>query len=669
MIREVDKRNYSYNNNDNERVRLINGFAEAISENIPDTTSINISNINPITGSPAMVTINNNEESDGRSFITRAIDYMQHTSAVLSFSPETGVATEAEFVPDPNVITTSAGVSIVHLHQHYRGIPIFQMSRTVRFSGNGTVEDIVGDNVIFNEEINVMPEIDVNSAIKKANEYMNLHHQVDEDAKDGWGQPIHHTDLNTSSYEPKILVTFPTVARYTVLDQGEFGDYIPANLVIFHQNPNSRLAWRFIISLKEMVAQYEVIVAADNEQPGEILYFKQISRHIKAKGNIYETNPGDGRTMVPFPRPLMDYPVKPVTELPSDFPKDWVNETETIGNSTEAVFCDSNSSTLQVCSPATHLNGNVVNGMVTFDPSDATGNDQKILNIFYFCNYMHDFFYMLGFDEKAGNFQKINSSGIGNAGDSVRARAYSGPVFGTANMSTPVDGQSPIMRMGIVASNNRHTAFDADVVFHEFTHGVTNRLAGGPLDFGSLEQPQCNGMGEGWSDYFALTIQNYSRNVEKVVTGAWVSGNPNGIRHFKYDDNFPDHFGKLGTGRYREGNEHEIGEIWCAILMYMNRRFVEKFSKDKGYNLAWRIVVDGLKRSRSNPSFLDARSDILKALEDLKNAGKISAEDYSAARHSAWKTFSKFGMGPNARSAGASLVGIVADFELPEDLH
>ena len=279
---------------------------------------------------------------------------------------------------------------------------------------------------------------------------------------------------------------------------------------------------------------------------------------------------------------------------------------------------------------------------------------------------MHDFFYMLGFDEKAGNFQKVNFTGLGSAGDNVRARAYSGPVHGTANMSTPVDGQSPIMRMGLVTSSNRHTALDADVVFHEYTHGVTNRLVGGPLDHNSLEMPQSKGMGEAWSDYFALTIQNFSRNEEKVVAGSWVTNSQEGIREFKYDDDFPDHFGKIGTGRYDE--EHNIGEIWCATLMYLNRRIVEKFGKDKGYNLTWRIVVDSLKLSRSNPSFLDARNDILKALHHLRISNQLSENDFKVANHCAWQTFCKFGMGPNAQSNGASLTGIVADFEMPQNL-
>ena len=66
-----------------------------------------------------------------------------------------------------------------------------------------------------------------------------------------------------------------------------------------------------------------------------------------------------------------------------------------------------------------------------------------------------------------------------------------------------------------MSNTNRHTALDSDVVFHEFVHGVTNRLVGGRLDQTSLGQPQSRGMGEGWSDYFALSFQNVNRDDRK----------------------------------------------------------------------------------------------------------------------------------------------------------
>ena len=110
-------------------------------------------------------------------------------------------------------------------------------------------------------------------------------------------------------------------------------------------------------------------------------------------------------------------------------------------------------------------------------------------------------------------------------------------------MATLVDGRSPVMKMGPVGTN-RHTAFDSTVVFHEFMHGVTNRLVGGPMNERALDDPQSGGMGEGWGDYVACTIH------DTTVVGAWVVDDPGGIRGFAYDSNFPDNFADLGTGRY-----------------------------------------------------------------------------------------------------------------------
>src|SRR3954451_6079511 len=137
--------------------------------------------------------------------------------------------------------------------------------------------------------------------------------------------------------------------------------------------------------------------------------------------------------------------------------------------------------------------------------------------------------------------------GVGN--DPVRALAHSGPVRGTANMSTDADGRPPVMNMGLVTRSNRHTALDADVVFHELTHGLTNRLVGGTRQGHALDAPQSEGMGEGWSDFFALTIQNYFRAVngqdERVITGNWVVDNPTGIRSNPYDDRYPFTYGNV----------------------------------------------------------------------------------------------------------------------------
>jgi len=338
------------------------------------------------------------------------------------------------------------------------------------------------------------------------------------------------------------------------------------------------------------------------------------------------------------------------------FPHDWVDASQTIGNTAQATLNFGTST----------LTGVSQNGRVVFEPTPDNGDDQKLLNIFYFCNYMHDFLFILGFDEAAGNFQRINLTGAGLGGDPVRARAHSGAVNGTANMSTGVDGLPPVMNMGLVVSTGRHTAFDADVVFHEYTHGLTNRLVGGPLDTSSLDEPQSSGMGEGWSDFFALTIQNFLRNHEKVVTGDWVVNNPAGIRTAPYDDNYPLTYGQLAN----LFDEHDVGELWCATLMMMVRRIRAALNSDQdGYRLGWQMVVDGLKLTQSNPTFLDARDGILRALDDLKTQSRISAATHKTVRRAAWEAFAHFGMGANAFSTDAGLEGITEDHSLPPDMQ
>ena len=234
-------------------------------------------------------------------------------------------------------------------------------------------------------------------------------------------------------------------------------------------------------------------------------------------------------------------------------------------------------------------------------------------------------------------------------------------------MLTPADGESPTMRTGFWPNSDRHVAFDADVVFHEFVHGVTNRLVGGRSNRSAMRRPQSRGMGEGFSDYFALTVQSFGKPTEKQVTGSWSKNDSGGIRKFPYDENFPDSYGDLGTGRYRGSRpEHAVGEIWCATLMEMTRNIGSALgSRDAGYRLSWQIVVDGLKMTSANPSFLVARDEILQSIDDLHDSGVVSDSDHSLVLSAAWRAFAKYGMGVNAFSQGPELVGIMEDDTIP----
>jgi extracellular elastinolytic metalloproteinase len=423
----------------------------------------------------------------------------------------------------------------------------------------------------------------------------------------------------------------------TVLDAGPFGDKIKASLKWFPLGDGLRLTWEVILTMPDYEEQYRAMVDAEN---GDILYCKQLVKYVAARGNVYRVDGGSARQMTNFPIPLADYGLPIPNDITDGFPDDWVDSDSAVGNSVNAHLGYSGDT----------IQGEIQNNILTFDPNDPEGDDQKVLNIFYLNCYMHDFFYLLGFREDDGCFQQDNFGRGGRSNDRVDARAHSGAVNGTANMGTPIDGRQPEMNMGLVTSTNRHTAFDSTVVFHEFMHGVTNRLVGGAMNVDALEEPQSGGMGEGWGDYVSCTINN------TIVTGAWVVNNPNGIRKYPYDSQFPDNFGDIGTGRYNK--VHNIGEIWCATLVEMNRNI--------GKVLGVQLVVDALKLSRSNPGFLDMRNSILAALNDKRDVGQLTPQEYTDALNGIWTTFAKFGMGPDAKSNGASLSGIVADFNTPD---
>jgi hypothetical protein len=604
------------------------------------------------------------------SIVNRALTVLRAERARAAGFAAAHSSDGTEFVPDPVPQRTSSAAQVVHFQQFYRGVPLFRTAHTVRFAPEGQEADVLGDDVVLTKEVDTAPSLAAEQAVLLAAKHLASlgAHTV----KDEFGQEYTLEPVKLDGFEPKGIAGFPTLPSQPMvvdwvaaasttnaqLSEKPFSKPVPTHLVIFDQSAGPRLGWYGIFTREAKFEQYAVIISAD-QTPGEILYVRDMMHMALARGNVFEFSPGVAdRRMTDFPRPIADYPIMPGAPL-AGFPRDWVEADKTDGNATIATLNPGVSSLKGV------LSGNVVE----FNPAAPFGDDQKALNIFYFCNYMHDFLYILGFDEGAGNFQKVNFTHMGVDGDPVDARAHSGPVRGTANMSTAADGTPPVMNMGLVVldGDKRHTAFDGDVVFHEFTHGLTNRLVGGTRQGHTLDAPQSMGMGEGWSDFFALTIQNFFRaqngEGERFTTGDWVVNRPGvGIRRKPYDDDYPSKHPPSTYGDLRElTDEHDVGEIWCAALMMMVRRMRAALGDVDGYRLGWQMVVDGLKLTRANPTFLDARDAILLALDHMLDQRRVAQAVHEAARAAALTAFGRFGMGPNATSADAGLDGIVED--------
>ena len=321
------------------------------------------------------------------------------------------------------------------------------------------------------------------------------------------------------------------------------------------------------------------------------------------------------------------------------------------------------------------------------EPTVAINQNVAQVNLFYANNTMHDIMYRYGFTPAAGNFQTntYGNGGIGN--DAVQADAQDGGGTNNANFATPPDGTAGRMQMYLFTAPtpDRDGDLDMEVVYHEYGHGVTNRLTGGPSNSDALNALQSGGMGEGWSDFFALMLTQKTTDAQTTSqpVGTYVlaqAPTASGIRRFPYNYNMAvnpltvDAYGGSGTGggTTRSLEVHNTGEIWTSVLWDMNWNLINKygFNTDlqngfnpaniKGNDLALKLVMDALKLQPANPSFKDARDAILQADANLhatlgtpSNAAEI------------WAAFARRGMGTAFVDRDAASDAVTASFTTP----
>ncbi|WP_250029404.1 M36 family metallopeptidase [Paractinoplanes maris] len=629
MSREVDLRR-PIAEPDEQR---LSALAATVSDRLPGPQTARVAALDRLTGNAARVELASGEAQRG-DYAARALAHLRAVGPLLGLT----AAQPAEFVPDPVVQTTGAGAHTVHLRQQHQGIQVFQAAQAVVFDPSGALASTAGSTVTIAEPLDAGPGVRVTDAVLVAARHVARPDPDELGKYDQFQQRFVPPAIDVDSFVPRVTTLVEGAQdRAAVLDPGPFAEPITAALIWFPLSPgDTRLAWRVTLTMPGHAQRYVVVVDA---QQAEVLYAHQTVLSVAASADVFLIDGGRDRERITFPRDLSDYRLESPPGLPGGFPDPWLSADVTTGNNVAAHPEDGGA-------PA---RGGREGDEVTFsfDPGSV---DQQVLNAFALISSAHDFFYLLGFTEAEGNFQR-DALGRGGAGtDPVDARVYARSVPGTATMATPAEGTSPVLRLGVVGTTGRHTALDATIVFHEFCHGVTNRLVGGGLDTHALDEPQSAGMGEGWGDFFACV------HAGTDVVARWAVDRPVGIRGHRYDDRHPGHFGRLG----REYSEvHEVGEVWCATLMEMTRRLESE-------QLALRVVMDALKLSRANPSFLDMRDSILSALAGLRAAGQLPGDRFAEAERAVWGAFAKFGMGPGARSLGARLQGIVADFRTPE---
>jgi hypothetical protein len=445
-----------------------------------------------------------------------------------------------------------------------------------------------------------------------------------------------------------------------------------------------KLCWQVLFTSQWRDEMYLTLVSADT---GEILYRRNLTTESSAITCRVYTNASPTPLLPGWPAPNTTQPT-PVERGLVTFtalddtasPNGWIadGDNETRGNNVDA-HLDRNDDNLADLPRPTGNPSRVFDFPLDLTTAPANYGEAATVQLFYWDNWMHDALYQLGFTEAAGNFQTDNFGRGGLGNDAVQADAQDGLGLNdgrhanNANMSTPPDGCAPRMQMYAFdgASPARDGSLDAQIVLHEYTHGLSTRLVGGGAGIDAL---QTAGMGEGWSDFYALALlTDPAADVDGVYPmGSYVAYHGfgttfdqnyyYGIRRYPYctDTNknpltFTDidpwkasaHDGVprnplLGPFRADLANEvHSQGEVWCMMLWEMRANLIRKHGPEAGNNLALQLVTDGLKLSPPNPNFVQARDAIL--LADRMWSGGANAPEI-------WSAFAKRGLGFNAKA-------------------
>jgi hypothetical protein len=449
--------------------------------------------------------------------------------------------------------------------------------------------------------------------------------------------------------------------------------------VWYYSRGKLRPAWNFYVADSDRVHRYSVTVddaSRDILKQQTLTFFQSAAattppapRGMVFNGESPQPNPTPGvRLTAPpplVPRIPMSFQGDPIAS-----PLGWMSSGGTSGNN---VVAGENLTGPDFMSP-TPSQG--VNGDLTFPLQLGAGfyplafPDAAATNLFYWINRAHDLHYQYGFDEQAGNYQANNFGRGGMGGDPVFAYAHYGAqasvgqfenaffaLDGTDDDGVPAE-VSMFVSGGLGPSGDIFTdgSYDALVMVHEYTHGVSSRLARQ-----AYSVFQGGAMGEAWSDFYSLEYTlpsaappNGIYPVGEYFIQSWGTG----IRTRPYSTDMtvdPLTFADIGHVTNRP-EVHADGEIWVAALWEIRANLIAQFGDQEGRKRVRQLVIDGMKLAVPAATMVDMRDAILLA----------DRVDYKGASQSQlWAGFAKRGLGALAFSQDGTTVHVSSSFELP----
>jgi hypothetical protein len=322
---------------------------------------------------------------------------------------------------------------------------------------------------------------------------------------------------------------------------------------------------------------------------------------------------------------------------------------------------DGNGTTTDGCEAL--VNGGAVNGNIALIDRGDCEFGTKVLNA-----------------ENAGAVAAIIANNVGDGlvsmgpGDDGGSVTISSLFIGQSD-GTTIKGQLPSPGVNVsmlVSHKDRDSDLDNGVIVHEYCHGLSNRLTGGPNNVSCLGGDQQ--AGEGWSDICTLFFSavDSDKAQEPHGIGTYLIFQPptgSGIRPAPYSADMsvnPLTYGDLVNAGQPGGVSipHGVGSVWATAAWEIYWKLVGKHGFDPnlytgtgGNNIWFQLIVDGLKGQPCSPTFLDARDAIL-AADVANNGGANQAE--------IWEAFAKRGMGVSAADGGsAASIAVTEAFDVP----
>ena len=232
----------------------------------------------------------------------------------------------------------------------------------------------------------------------------------------------------------------------------------------------------------------------------------------------------------------------------------------------------------------------------------------------------------------------------------------------------------------------RDASFRSETIFHEYGHGVSLRLTGGPQVNCLTGDEQA---GEGWSDFLALVfLMNPAMESPEGPRGygQWAlyadSRVGPGFRPRPYSRNMelqPFTYDSIKSQGWLDGTSlalpHGLGHGWASVLWDMAWDLVDKHGfnpnaygvwNSGGNNRALQYVIDGLKfqgcgpdlvaRARRDPR---GRAGADRRLGHLHDLGRVRAPRPRLRRHgrAAWAATTARRRSTRTRSASAGSTG------------